>query len=260
MVLERPDGTRATFSAWHHRKGHGLIDEAARAGLRDIPWWAPDRRGWWIAVLFMIGSLCFALGAFPATALLFGSAVVWVFFIGSIFFTSASYLQFYEVTNEGDDPQGQGRTRRLFGIRPASLGWWAAAIQLVGTLWFNLTTFAGTRTTLTTPQEAALVWAPDAIGSICFLVASALAIIEVRDTVRGWWPRALESTIAMINMAGSIAFGISAMAAFILPQTGELLNSAAANAGTFVGAILFLLGAFLLLPDLGRSTVAAEVT
>ncbi len=39
-----------------------------------------------------------------------------------------------------------------------------------------------------------------------------------------------------------------------------LLNSAAANAGTFIGAVMFLLGAFLLLPDLARSTVAVEAT
>lgn len=181
--LRRPDGTVVEYSAWHHRKGHGLIDPSTD-GSRPIRWWAPDRRGWWIAVLFMVGSACFALGAFPPTASALGSAAAWVFFIGSIFFTSAAYLQYYEATNEGDDLDGRGRTKHLFGVRPSSLGWWASAIQLIGTVAFNVNTFMGLRD-LTARQEEALVWAPDAIGSICFLVASGLVILETHDRIRG---------------------------------------------------------------------------
>ena len=54
-------------------------------------------------------------------------------------------------------------------------------------------------------------------------------------------------------MTGSIAFGISAIAAWIDPVDGELLNVAAANAFTFLGAVLFFVGAAMLLPDLGRT-------
>ena len=32
----------------------------------DSTWWAPTTRGWWIAILFAVGSLLFALGS-PAT-------------------------------------------------------------------------------------------------------------------------------------------------------------------------------------------------
>jgi hypothetical protein len=181
--LRRADGSEVEFAAWHHRKGHGLIDRSAR-GARRIEWWAPRRRGWWIAALFMIGSACFALGSFPATATWLGASAAYVFFVGSLFFTSAAYLQYYEATNEGEALDGTGRTHRLVGIRATSLGWWATAIQLVGTLAFNVSTFSPLLD-LSVLQEEVLVWAPDMIGSACFLVASTLVIMETHDRIRG---------------------------------------------------------------------------
>ena len=244
--FQRSDGAEVEFSAWHHRKGHGLIDpsDGSKTAVR---WWAPDRRGWWIAGLFMVGSACFALGAFPPTASALGSAAGYVFFIGSIFFTSAAYGQYYEATNEGDDLEGHGRTRRLFGIRATSLGWWASAIQLIGTVAFNVSTFS-VLLELSTRQEEALVWVPDMVGAACFLVASSLVIMETHDRLRGQLLRTLESRIAAINMLGSIAFGISALAAFVVPLTGELANADLVNSTTFVGAALFFIGALLLIP------------
>ena len=49
-------------------------------------------------------------------------------------------------------------------------------------------------------------------------------------------------------MVGSIFFGISAVTSFVLPDTGELVNTAATNAFTFLGAVCFLLGGYLLIP------------
>ncbi len=40
----------------------------------------------------------------------------------------------------------------------------------------------------------------------------------------------------------------SALAAFTLPTTGEVLNIAIVNLGTFLGAVCFFVGAYLLLP------------
>ena len=59
-------------------------------------------------------------------------------------------------------------------------------IQLIGTLFFNITTFAGTRADLNLAQERHLIWAPDVLGSVAFLVASWLAYSEVN---RGILPR-----------------------------------------------------------------------
>jgi hypothetical protein len=247
MTLQRPDGSQVEWSAWHHRKGLGLIDGAAESDETGVEWWKPRRRGWWIAVLFAVGSTCFAAGSFPPTASLLGDAAGWVFFVGSIFFTSAAYLQYYEATNEGDEVDGSGRGGRVVGLRTQSIGWWAAAIQLIGTLFFNISTFNALRD-LSTRHEEALVWAPDAFGSISFLIASGLAVVEVCHRLWCWKPEAISWRIATINMGGSIAFGISAIGALIIPATGELNNATVANSFTFIGAIMFFTGAVLLIP------------
>ncbi len=51
------------------------------------------------------------------------------------------------------------------------------------------------------------------------------------------------------NLAGSVAFGVSAVAAHVVPDSGQPRNAELVNLGTFVGAIGFLVGAFLLLPE-----------
>ena len=246
-VLRREDGAELEFSAWHHRKGYGLIDRSPTAPSDHVDWWAPSRRDWWIAVLFMVGSACFAIGSVPMAASALGSAAAWIFFVGSLFFTSAAYLQYYEASNEGDALDGTGRSRHLFGIKRESLGWWASLIQLLGTLAFNVTTFAGTMV-LTTQQAERWVWAPDVVGSIFFLIASWLVIAETHDRIRGMLFRSLESRIAGLNMLGSIAFGISAVGAFIVPSTGEILSLPIVNIFTFVGAVFFFVGAAFLDP------------
>src|SRR3954468_14780947 len=64
--------------------------------------WAPRRRSWWIAVLFIIGSTCFAIGPFPGFVQLVGaSADAAVFFAGSLFFTAAAALQCVDTLKTG---------------------------------------------------------------------------------------------------------------------------------------------------------------
>jgi uncharacterized membrane protein YkvI len=87
------------------------------------------------------------------------------------------------------------------------------------------------------------------LGSICFLVASGLAWFEVCHGWTAWRPRSLSWWITLLNLIGSIAFGISAVASYVIPATGELRNAERANLGTFIGAVCFFLGALLLLPE-----------
>jgi hypothetical protein len=51
----RPDGLVVRWESRHHRKH---LAEASGS-----TWWAPGARSWWIAVLFAVGSLLFALGS-----------------------------------------------------------------------------------------------------------------------------------------------------------------------------------------------------
>ena len=191
-----------------------------------------------IAWLFIIGSLWFALASSPLySQLVDPSAVGVAFFVGSIFFTGAALLQFLQASAEGRAGKPNHADRL------------ATAVQLAGTLFFNVTTFTGMNDALSTHQKDLRVWAPDAFGSACFLVASAIAFHEVCGAwfCRHWHDRTWR--ISALNMLGSIFFGIAAVTSFILPDTGELLNTAATNAFTFLGAICFLLGARLLIPE-----------
>jgi hypothetical protein len=205
-----------------------------------------------MAILFMIGSSCFTAGAVVSQ---WGSAsrpgIGVIFFVGSIFFTSAAYLQYSEAANVPHRYAAHGRRRRW---RPASweprrIDWLAAAVQLVGTVLFNISTFAALNHNLTTHQTNARVWAPDSFGSIAFLIASELAFAEVchrwacvRRRSLSWW-------IVALNLLGSIAFGISAIASLVEPASGEPVSARIANAGTSLGGICFLLGAALLIPE-----------
>ena len=64
-VVRAPDGTEHRWESRRHRKRsparrRGATDAAGRRG--QSVWWRPRRRGWWMAVLFVIGALCFTAG------------------------------------------------------------------------------------------------------------------------------------------------------------------------------------------------------
>jgi hypothetical protein len=49
-----------------------------------------------------------------------------------------------------------------------------------------------------------------------------------------------------LKLAGSIAFGVAAIASLVDPSTQALVNAEIANAGTSLGAVCFLAAALLL--------------
>ena len=202
-------------------------------------WWAPNVRAWWVGVLFMIGSACFALGSVPGYLNAVGSAADGVtYFVGSIFFTSAAFLQFCEA----------------FGL--SAVDRWAGGVQFVGTIFFNFSTGHTLISNLTAAESNRMVWRPDAFGSICFLVASELAVYALGRGWAPWYPRVRSWWIATLNMVGSIAFGVSAVASYVIVDSGLMRNAERANLGTFVGAVCFFAGALLLLPERTRPSPA----
>jgi len=247
-----PFVTRARF-----RLADGRIVEWAsrRHRKRDV-----GRLGKAIAINFIIGSLCFAIGSVPGYASLVGAkADAITYFIGSIFFTTAGYLQYVECINTAPTlvPEAQRRTR-FVAIEGRRIDWWATTIQLAGTIAFNVTTFAALDTHLLPRGEDLVVWTPDAVGSICFLVASELAYAEAGHAWVSWRPGSMGWRIGAVNMLGSIFFGISAIAGWVRPSTGDLLDAALDTSGTFWGAVCFLIGAILLLvPDREHEPEAA---
>jgi hypothetical protein len=231
---------------WESRRHRKHLREAEQVGST---WWAPRARGWWIATLFAVGSACFAVGSVPSYAAAVGvRADSLTYFIGSLFFTSAAFLTYREAVDAGPPSRG-GRRRRVLVWEPRRIDWSATAIQLVGTLYFNISTGNALRENLTASATNQDVWRPDAIGSVCFLVASGLAWFEVCHGWTAWRPGSWSWWITLLNLAGSVAFGISAIAGYVNPVTGQVHDDARANLGTLIGALCFLVGALLLLPE-----------
>ena len=207
-------------------------------------------------MLFMVGSSLFVLGAVPWYAEAAGlRATAITFFIGSLFFTSAAFLQYRQAV-DALPPGGGGRyhdhgdhgDRQVLVWAPHDLDWSASAVQLAGTLWFNWSTGNAIRQNLSAAVGDHRVWRPDVLGSIAFLVASALACAAVHRAGGSAVHRTPDWWIGVANMTGSVAFGVSAVASFIVPADGDLWNAELSNLGTFVGALCFLVGAALLLP------------
>lgn len=200
----------------------------------------PATRAAWdraIGVGFAVGSACFFIGPFPGFVQLVGSAADGaVFFAGSVFFTLAASLELRE---------GTARRGRRWG---SDASWWSAAIQFAGTLLFNLSTFHAMQDSLSTQQENRLVWAPDLVGSGCFLVSGALAYRVASGSRLLPARRDREWTMAAVNLAGCLFFAVSAVASYVVPSSGSILDLAAANWCTALGALCFLIGALLLLP------------
>lgn len=182
-----------------------------------------------MALFFAAGAACFLIGPFPGYASLVGDGADAVtFFVGSVLFTIGGALQSAAAFPERKSPGG-GRS-----------GWWAASVQSAGTLFFNVTTFRAMSTALSSTEYNKLVWRPDAFGSICFVVSGVIAYRASRRRgwlpLRGgpgWWEPA-------INLLGCVLFAIAAVAGHVVPSTGSMIDLAAANWNTGLGAACFL--------------------
>jgi hypothetical protein len=237
----RPDGVIVRWESRRHRKH--------QKPATGPTWWAPGARGWWIAVLFAIGSLLFALGSVPGYASAVGARWDTVtYFVGSLFFTAASFLSYLEAVDAAPAALNPAH-RRFFTYQPGRIDWWATAVQFAGTLYFNVSTGVATVTDLSATTAHQHVWRPDAIGSVCFLVSSVLSWYEACHGWAAWRPRSWSWWITLANLVGSIAFGISAVAGYINPVTGQVHNAGRANTQTLIGAMCFLIGAVLLMPE-----------
>jgi hypothetical protein len=182
-----------------------------------------------MALAFAAGSACFLIGPFPGYVQLVGPvADAITFFVGSVLFTAGGALQVWLAAPHRADA-GAGRA-----------AWWTATTQFAGTLFFNATTFRALYTAVSSPEYDRLVWRPDAFGSICFLISGLIAYHA--SARRGWLPR--RGPVGWwqpgLNLLGCILFGVAAIAGYVVPSTGSMLQLAAANWATAAGAACFL--------------------
>jgi len=198
---------------------------------------------------FAIGSLLFMLGAIPWYAEAVGPVIgAATFFVGALFFTAAAAIQ---LALSGRRPPLRGTNRAN------AFDWWAAAVQFAGTLFFNVSTTEGLLVAIRAPGSSG-GWRPDALGSIAFLVASAFAIVATTERDRLWDPFARTWQTSWLNMIGSVFFGISAIGAYVIPDTSDIVSLFWANAGTFLGGVCFLVAALLSRPAPRSATAGSR--
>ncbi len=105
-------------------------------------------------------------------------AVNQLFILGSIPFSTAAYLQLFQAANagpplSGTDPGPKSRKRiHWFGWEPREIGWLSCALQSPGTILFNVDSFDALDARLNWVSRTGLVWIPNLLGCVGFLVAA----------------------------------------------------------------------------------------
>jgi len=194
------------------------------------------------ATAFVIGGSLFSIGALLAQAHVGGPRLAAVvFMVGGVFFTTGGYASVLQVANAPREVDGVVRASawRWWSTEPGRLDWASAVALFVGTLYFGASLAVALLGDLTIAQLHRLVWSPEIIGCVLFLVSGHLALTEMhRDRPPGaradlgWW-------IVVVNQVGSALFMVSALAAFVRPSTGDELAVGIANWACFSGAACF---------------------
>ncbi len=199
---------------------------------------------WTVAVAFTLGGSLFAIGAWVAQVGS-GQAVTSasIYLAGGVFFSTGGYGSVLQALNES---AGGGGRWRWWSFRPMELGWLSAFVLFCGTLAFGISLVSAFIEGLSLAQQNRLIWAPDMVGCILFLLSGRLAMVAIHDGAASWvQPRRLAWWIAVVNQLGSILFFIAGLAAFIRPATESVANVDVANWGTFGGALCFAIGGVL---------------
>ena len=262
QTFRLPDSSRTVWRSRHHRKHlhrwrAGKLEAVGARLLRAL--WMPWELNWWIGVVFAVGAALFLLGSLlilvPALAEVEADVANAVFFAGSIPFTTAAYLQLYQAANAGDFvPLGQAkpRGRVLFGWFPRRIGWLSCALQFPGTLLFNVNTFDAMIPGLNWLQQDLEIWVPNILGSVLFLISGYLAFVETCHAHFAWKPASLSWWVTLANLLGCVAFMISAVFAFVPPEPFAFDAVTISVAFTLLGAIGFLVGSLLMLPETAK--------
>lgn len=199
---------------------------------------------------FTVGGGLFALGAALTQLGVCGpTASASIYFAGGLFFNTGGYASLLQVINApGRSADGASlltRRWRWWRYEPGRIDWLSAFILFTGTLVFGVNLLDSFLQGLTTQQINRLIWTPDIVGCVLFLISGHLAIAEVCHGRPRLRPRGLDWWIVAVNQLGSVFFMVSALAAFTRPDTGSLVNADIANWGTFAGAVCFSGGGVL---------------
>ena len=247
-----PDGGEATWESRPARK-RGTITVRADGATRTVA--APravarrlGRVNWVAAGAFTIGGSLFALGAVVAQ---FGSgdatAAASIYFAGGLFFSTGAYASLLGAVNAPRSVGSGGalgtRRWRWWSYEPQRIDWLSTFVLLAGTVAFGISLAHSFLKGLSTHEVNRLIWAPEVLGCILFLISGHLAMVETCHRSRPCLRRRdLGWSIVAVNQIGSIVFMISALAAFTRPATSSEINVDVANWGTLIGALCLAVG------------------
>ena len=254
LTWRLPGGGEATWDSRLARK-RGVITfraEADRAAATLPAAHSVARRlrrvNWVTAAAFTLGGSLFAAGAAVAQ-LGSGDAMTAasIYFAGGLFFNTGAYASLLGAINAPRAIAAGGTVTaerwRWWSYEPHRIDWLSTFVLLVGTLAFGVNLIDSFLQGLTTQRANRLIWAPEVVGCVLFLISGQLAMTEIchrfRPCVRR---RDLGWSIVVVNQIGSILFMISALAAFTRPETGSEVNVDVANWGTLSGALCFAIG------------------
>lgn len=292
-----PDGTPVVWTSRRHRKARGLKTtetkaqierpELRKASKPQYVYWGyrPRAIAWWIASLFTFGSIFFMIGAlpemFPAISgnEALDTYVKVSFFIGSVFFTVAGYVQLIEAMNVDLDistdvqavidqrserstgqPVKQVRKLYWFKWRGDRLGFLASFVQSMGTVVFNVNCFFAIFIGLGWVTEDLLVWVPSTIASTLFISASYIMIMEVSHGRWSWNYRQISWWISICSLMGSIGFFVSSIFGFFGQGPILIGQEWSANFVLLLGCIFFLMSSYLMLPEmLNKQTETGDI-
>ncbi len=249
-----PGGDEATWESRVARKRgaiqiRGREGEAARA-LRAPPAVASRlrRANWVAACAFTVGGSLFAAGAAVAQ-LGSGDATTAasIYFAGGIFFSTGGYASLLGAINSPRGVDGDGGLTaagwRWWSYEPQRIDWLGTFVLFTGTLAFGISLVHSFLTGLTVHEVNRLIWTPEMIGCVLFLVSGHFSMVEVCHRSRPCLKRRdLSWSIVAINQVGSVLFMVSALAAFTRPATSSEINVDIANWGTLLGALCFAVG------------------
>ncbi|MER6254682.1 hypothetical protein ABT224_25335 [Streptomyces sp. NPDC001584] len=242
----RPARKRGTLSVRGPGDTADRVSTAAPGALRRL-------RGLNVVAsgAFVVGGALFAVGAAVSQ---FGSGdplvSAWVYLVGGLFFSTGGYVSVLQVLNAPRHAEGGGflvtAGWRWWGYEPMRLDWLSTFVLFTGTLVFGVNLLDSFLEGLTVREVNRLIWTPDVIGCVLFLVSGHLAFAEIchrpwpclRSRSLGWW-------VVAVNQFGSVLFMVSALAAFTRPATGSLVNVDIANWATLTGALCFSFGGVL---------------
>ena len=245
----RPDGAIATWDSRQARKRGYIevaLDGAVVQRIRTRPATAIRliRVNAVAGLSFAIGGALFTLGAVLAQLSAAPITTIDVVFLcGGFFFSAGGYASIVQEVNSPRSiaPDGSlAQTRwRWWAYEPMRPGWVSTFVLFIGTLAFAVSLLDVFLSSLSTKQEDHLVWAPEMIGCVLFLVSGHVAIQEVCHGRFRLIPRSLGWWVVAVNQLGSILFFLSGLAAYIRPVTQSVINTNVMNWGTALGAFCF---------------------